>query len=224
MWGETTAAVRQYTTTTGNVTVSVKSKLGAYSYRVYASDATANTTLSAAAVAGTSTMSVTAAAVATVGAELLIDSGANAEIVTVASVVGTTVTATTALQYAHAIGAPVILLPSIVAETPQASTSTTSVVSFSSFTPPADFYADTLPVVDTSAPQLPYGVIEGVRLLTLSMIFEQNNLANMGVYRTQTGGEGVMWKSTEGNSGRGTPTLVEQAMNYLKPYALQAIF
>jgi hypothetical protein len=80
------------------------------------------------------------------------------------------------------------------------------------------------PTTDTSPWPVPPAIVEATRLLTLSMIFEQNNPANRGLYRTRSNKKDVSYVSTEGRSGKGTPTLVEQATNMLAPYSLQAIF
>lgn len=88
---------------------------------------------------------------------------------------------------------------------------------------PIGMWQDTLPTADTSAHVVPNAIAEATSLLLLARIFEQNNLANRGIYMTRSGGKSVSWKSTEGNSGRGVPTLWQQATEILKPYSTMTV-
>lgn len=71
---------------------------------------------------------------------------------------------------------------------------------------------------------MPEELREAVRILTVAMAMEQNNPANRGVYQLDSGKKRVSFRSTEGNSGRGKPTLVEQAEAMLQPLSLQSIY
>ena len=94
----------------------------------------------------------------------------------------------------------------------------------SSTTPQNGMWQDVLPLTDTSAPVLPGAISEAVRLLALSVIWEQNNLANRGIYIQDSGKKRLAWRATQGNSGRGVPIAWEQATALLRPYSLQSIF
>jgi hypothetical protein len=94
----------------------------------------------------------------------------------------------------------------------------------SSLTPPSGTYVESAPTTDTSALPTPQEFRQAVALLVLSMIYEQNNLANRGIARTQSARKGVQWRPTTGTGGRGVPTLWEQAEEILKPRKLSTIF
>ena len=94
----------------------------------------------------------------------------------------------------------------------------------SSTTPPAGYFAESAPTIDTSALAMPQSIREAVRLLAMQIIYEQNNLANRGVAGTTSGRKRVQWRSTEGTSGRGTPLYYDQALEILRPLSLQEIF
>ncbi len=89
---------------------------------------------------------------------------------------------------------------------------------------PTGEFSENLPTVDTSAHAMPFAFTEAARLYALSMIFEQNNLANRGVQLTVSDGKRTGWRSTEGSSGKGAPLYAVQAASLLAPYALAAIF
>ena len=82
----------------------------------------------------------------------------------------------------------------------------------SSLLPPSGYFAESAPTTDTSQLPLPQEIREAVRLLAMQIIFEQNNLSNRGIMRTESGRKSITWRSTEGNSGRGVPLYAEQAM------------
>ncbi len=94
----------------------------------------------------------------------------------------------------------------------------------SSLTPPFGYFPEAVPTSDSSQIALPQEIREAVRLLAMQIIFEQNNLSNRGIMRTESGRKSITWRSTEGNSGRGIPLYAEQAMALLAPHSLQEIF
>lgn len=223
-WGETTATVKQYTTSTGSFAITVTLNLGAYVYRVYVSDATHNTTINGNISAGASSFVATASTGMNVGDKWLLGSGADAEVVTIANVNGTTITPSSAVVNAHTTGEAFILCPLAVAEMPVASFGTSPItMTINSTTPQNQLWADSLPVSDTSAPPLPWGIQEAVRLLTLSALFEQNNPANRGVYQQRSGERMTSYVSTEGRSGKGVPTMWQQATELLSPFMYRGI-
>lgn len=225
MNGETTANVRQVSTVNGAITANISETLGAYLYRAYLSPAANNTTLSTGSSANATSFSVGAVGTIAAGDVLLFDSGANAEALTVATASGTTITTTTGAQFAHSSGVKVIPIPKLVAISNFTAYGTVSMsITVSSLTATQGLWQDNLPTVDTSAPDIPPAITEAVSLLALSRIYEQNNLANRGVYRESNLGREVMWRSTEGTSGTGTPLMEQQARLLLAPFSLQAIF
>ena len=223
-WGETTAAVSQYTTSTGSFDIAITSGIGVYIYRVYISDATDNTTISSSPLAGATTFNVTATAGMTVGSQWLLDSGSLAEVVTISGVVGSTVTVGAALTNAHTSGAKFIPAPLLVQEAPVSAFGTSPItLGVNTLSPSNGLWPDALPTSDTSAPPLPWAIQEAIRLLTLSSIYEQNNLANQGVYQQRSGNRLVSWVSTEGKSGKGVPTMWQQATQLLDPYVYRGM-
>ena len=94
----------------------------------------------------------------------------------------------------------------------------------SSLNPPSGYFAESAPTSDTSALVLPQALREAVRLLTLQILYEQNNLANRGVGLTSSGRKRIQWRSTEGLSGKGVPLFYDQAIELLRPLSLQEIF
>lgn len=223
MWGEAVASVSQVTTSTGNIQVTVTPGLGAYVYRAYISSAANNTTITSTAAVGGTVLPVASAAGFTVGSQWLLDGN---EVVTVGAVNGLNVTITSPLVNAHNSGAKIIPVPLSVTEAAITQYGLTPLtLSVNSLTPNlAGMYQDVFPVVDTSLPVIPAAFTEAVRLLTLSMIYEQNNLANRGVSGVVSDGKRVMWRSTQGSSGRGTPEYVDQARELLAPYKFGGIF
>ncbi len=224
MWGESAPIVRQVSTSTGNIAVTIAPEIGAYLYRAYLSPAANNTTLGASTLVGATTFTVASAGTYAVGQTVVIDTGTNAEATTITAISGTTFT-TAPLVNAHAMGVPVIAQPMLVGESPFTAYGLAAMtITVTSLNPPSGVYADSLPLTDTSAAVLPYAVIEATRILALSILYEQNNLANRGVYMTRTNRKEVSWKSTEGTSGKGTPLMEVQATELLKPYRLAALF
>jgi hypothetical protein len=224
MYGETTATVKQCTTATGAFLVTPGNVLGGYVYRAYISSAANNTTLNGAIPAGATSATVHAAGTIAAGDVLLLGSGSTAEYVTVSAVSGSVLTISATVN-AHSDGEAVIEQPKLAMESPFTSYGPTGLqFTMSSLTPQNGIWADALPLTDTSAPVLPGAITEAVRLLALSSLYEQNNLANRGVYMEDSGKKRIGWKSTEGTSGRGVPLLEQQAFQLLKPYSLQSIF
>ena len=224
MYGETTANVSQVTTATGTIQFTVTPSLGTYQNRVYLSSAANNKTLSLSSIVGATTLTLSGGSGIAAG-KYLMDSGANAEIVTVASVAGAVVTLSSATTLAHNSGVAFIPLPTLVATFPFTAYGTTPMqCQVNSLTPATGLYADTLPIVDTSFPAVPNAIIEAVRLLALSMVFEQNNLANRGLSQVRSNRKSASYRSTEGSSGKGKPLLQEQAEALLAPYSFQGIY
>lgn len=113
----------------------------------------------------------------------------------------------------------------LVAESPFTAYGTTAMtIDVNALTPQNGLWPDPLPTTDTSAPELPSAITEAVRLLALNILWEQNNLANRGVAKTESGRKSIAWRSTEGSAGKGVPLAVQQATALLKPYSLQAIY
>lgn len=224
MWGETTATVRQVTTAGGKIILSVKSVLGAYRYRAYLSDAANNTTLSAAVEANATNATLSVAGTIAVGDSLLVGSETdNAEIVTVTAVNGTTITAP--FVNAHAQGESVIEAPTLVAVSQfSASGADGRTIDLSSLSAQDSLWPDALPLTNTASPAVPMPIVEATRQLALSMLYEQNNLANRGVFQQKSGHKELSWKSTEGMSGKGVPLMVQTATELLAPFALCGIF
>lgn len=88
---------------------------------------------------------------------------------------------------------------------------------------PSGFFAEAAPAIDTSALPTPNAIIEAIRLLAMGILWEQNNLANRGVYKESSGAKSIMWRSTEGTSGKGISYMQQQATELLRPYCYQAI-
>lgn len=226
MFGESTATVKQVTTTTGNILATITQTLGAYLYRAYLSSAANNTTLTTSTAAGATSFVLGSVGMIADGDVLLFDSGANAEYLTVATVTSATNTITTiaGAVYAHASGVAIIEQPKLVGESPFTSYGFPHMqILVNSTSAPNGIYQDVLPLTDTSAPPIPNAFIEATRLLAMSIIYEQNNLANRGVYMMNTNRKRVSWKSTEGTSGRGVPVVEQQAAELLKPYKFSGI-
>jgi hypothetical protein len=101
---------------------------------------------------------------------------------------------------------------------------TPSVGIVSSLSPPSGYYTELAPTTDSSQLPLPQEIREAVRLLAMQIIFEQNNLSNRGIMRTESGRKSITWRSTEGNSGRGIPLYAEQATALLAAHSFQEIF
>jgi hypothetical protein len=225
MWGESSAVVQQVTTASGSFVITPNPVLGAYVYRAFISPAAHNTTLNGATAIGATSFTLASAALATPGAKLLFDTGANAEVLTVASVAGSVVTTTGAALYGHANGSAVIPLPTLVAESPYTAYGASGqTIAVDSLVAASGMWPDPLPTTDTSAAAVPNAMIEAVRLLALDMLWAQNNLANRGVMETQSGKKSVRWRSTEGNSGRGVSYTRQEAETLLAPFAFRGVF
>jgi hypothetical protein len=222
-YGETSAVPTQFTTSTGTFKFVVTSGIGVYIYRLYVSFAAHNTTLNGGISAGVSSLVAASGTGITAGAYYLLDTGVGTqEVVQVASsyVSGTTIPLVAPTTYAHLNGVQFIPCPLLVAEMPVSAFGGAPItMGVDTLTPSNNLFPDPLPFVDSSAPQIPWAITEAVRLLTLSPIFEQNNPANRGVYQEKSGDRMVSFRSTEGTSGRGVPTLVSQATDLLSSYA-----
>jgi hypothetical protein len=92
-------------------------------------------------------------------------------------------------------------------------------INITSMNTPTGFYRDTFPTLDTSAHPIPAALAEATRLIFLSAVYEMNNLANRGLTATRSGAKATTWRSTSGNSGKGTPVLMDQARALLMNYA-----
>jgi hypothetical protein len=113
----------------------------------------------------------------------------------------------------------------LVGQTPATTYGNTALsATVSSQTPSPYLFTQALPLVDTSANPLPGAIIEATRIMTLGILWEQNNLANRGIYKQDSGRKSLMWKSTDGMSGKGLSYAEGQATELLRPYALNAIF
>jgi len=97
-------------------------------------------------------------------------------------------------------------------------------VNVQSLSAPTGIFPQTLPTTDSSAYPLPNAIIEATRLIALGILWEQNNLANRGIYRQSSDHKELMWRSTEGQGGKGVSYVQQQAMELLKPYSLQSVF
>jgi hypothetical protein len=224
-FGETTAAVQQYDTATGAFLITPTQGLGVYVYRAYASPASDNTTITAEATVGAMELTVGSIAGMAPNAQWLLGSGSTAEVVTILNAAGSTVTLAAGCTNAHGAADPFIPVPGLVAESPFVAYGSQPInLLVNSLNPPTNYYQDILPTADSSAPAMPDAIIEAVRLLSLSRIYEQNNKANRGVQNVAEGNKRLTWRSTEGNSGRGTPLLVEEAKDLLSPYALNGLY
>jgi hypothetical protein len=223
--GETTATVQQFATSLGTIQVNITPGLGVYVYRAYLSSATHNTTVAAAHAAGDTSVVVGSASGMTAGSQWLYGAGTDAEVVTVGTPAGTTVPIVGGLVNAHVGGEAFIPVPMLVAESASTSYGVAPLtIVLNSTTAPVTMYSQPLPTSDTSAPQVPNAIVEGTRLLALSILWEQNNLANRGVALQVEGDKRIGWRSTEGASGRGVPLAEQQATVALQPYSLQGIF
>jgi hypothetical protein len=224
-FGETTAAVFQYATATGSFQITPTQGLGVYVYRAYVSPAVNNTTITAEAAQGATTLTAASIAGMVANAQWLLGSGSTAEVVTISSAVGSTVTLVAGLANQHNPGEKLIPLPLLVSESPFVAYGAQPInLLVNSLNPPTNYYQDSLPTTDTSAPAVPDAIVEANRLLALSRIYEQNNKANQGIQNVVESSKRLTWRSTEGNSGRGTPLLVEEAKDLLSGYALNSFF
>lgn len=229
MWGETLASFQAVTTASGAIQLSLQQMLGAWKYRVFIAPGaitTVNETGGIAAGATSIPLTDAAALSISVGSQIMLDpanSGA-IEVVTVTAITGNVLT-TTPTQYAHADGIQVLPQTSLVGEIPATTFGATAVQgTIASLTPPTGYFSQSAPLTDTSGVPTPPEIQEAVRLLLLSRIYEQNNLANRGIYQQRSNAKMVSWKSTEGMSGKGVPTLWQQASEMLQPYVLSSFF
>ena len=233
-WGETTPwsgpnpvrpGIVLYDTATGSFTITMTSNNGAYIYRIYISPAANNTTLAGAAVAGAATLDLAANGTIAIGDQLLINDPAGPqEIVEVVGDPSPGSVPITPTLYAHAMGVAVIEAPLCVNEAPvSAFAGQTITASVATLDPQNGLPPDPVPVMDTSPPPMPAQIQEAVKLLFLSGIFERNNKANRGIYQQRITDRTVSWRSTEGQSGKGTPLLVEQATALLQPYIYRGL-
>lgn len=224
-WGESLPTYGQFTTATGSRIFTITPTIGAWKYAVYLA-AGASTTISSSTLAGATTLALTAAGSFANGDTITLAGGTSlAENVTIVGGGGTTSLMISALVNAHASGSAVAPRCSLAYEVPGTTFGGEAMTqAVSSLTPPSGYYTTFAPIADTSALQPPYGIIEAVRLITLGILYEQNNLANRGVFLQDSGRKRISWKSTEGTSGRGIPLVYEQAAAFLKPYAFRGIY
>lgn len=123
--------------------------------------------------------------------------------------------------YAAAHGAAL----GLVAESPATNYGTaTMTVAITSLTAPTNLGALPVPTMDTSAWPLEKAFVEATRILALSIIDEQNNLANRGVYMQDDGRQRISWRGTDGNSAKGVPGPVQMADTLLSPFKFCGIF
>jgi hypothetical protein len=225
MWGESMAVPQVFTTATGNIQITITPSVGTYIYAIYAGQGVATVLTAATAIAATA-FTVASPTGAVAGKQIILGAGtAVAEVLTVASVVGSVISTTSGAIYAHGIGDTVFPNIGLVAETPSTSYGNSPIgTNFNSVATPPDLIPVTLPTQDTSANPLPTAIVEGTRLIALQILYEDNNLSNRGIAKTQSGRKSVAWRSTEGNSGKGVPLMEQQAREMLKPYSLQAIY
>lgn len=224
-YGETTAVVQSYTTASGVFVITPAEVLGVYVFRAYVSPATYNTTLSSGVAAAATTLPVTATAGMNPGDQWLLGAGATLEVVTIATVGGGNVTLTAGTLYAHNSGEAFIPVPVLVGESPFVAYGTQTIqILVNSLNAPANFWQDILPTTDSSAPQIPDAIPEAVRQLVLDRVYEQNNLANRGVSGVSEGDKRVMWRSTTGNSGRGTSSIIDTVTALLEPYVNSGLY
>jgi hypothetical protein len=224
MSGETSATIRQFTTATGSIQATIAPTLGGYLYRAYVSNAANNTTLTAPSIVGTTSFTVASAGTIAPGDVLLF--GANtpkAEYLTVATASGTSVTTTTGALNAHASADSIIPRPMLSRESPFTAYGMASLSVTVSALAPTGYWQDAFPLTDSSSPTLPSAITEATRLLALMQLYEQNNLANRGVYELNSGKKRLVFKSTQGTSGRGIPLMAEQAAAILRPYSFQGM-
>jgi hypothetical protein len=225
MWGEVPATPQTYETASGVIAVVFTPTLGAYLFRVYASSAQNNTTLSASSLVGATSLTPVSTTGMTAGSQWLLDVGANAEVVTLSGPPADGSVPCAATQFAHASDVAMIPVPTLCAETNLTAFGLTPLeVDLQSLNPTDGLSADPLPTGDTSMPPVPQAIPEATRLLTLDIINEQNNKANQGINQVAEGDKRITWRSTEGTSGRGVSTLYERAAAMLGPYSLRAVY
>lgn len=225
--GESLPSAPQQITLASNagIDVNITPQPGAYVYRIYASSAADNTTLTEAAAADAATIDVAGIAGMSAGSQWLLDAGTTSvEIVTIQSATGNVATLAAPLVNAHAEGALLIPMPTLVAESPATNYGQSLMTVTLNSMAPAPIGALLPPTMDTSMWPLPDAIVEATRLLALGMIWEQNNLANRGLYAQKTNRKELTWKSTEGSAGKGVSYIQQQAAALLQPYALQAVF
>lgn len=113
----------------------------------------------------------------------------------------------------------------LVAESPGTNYGTATVtVDVQSLSAPTNYGTISPPTSDTSMHPTPTAIIEAVRMLALAMLYEQNNKANQGIAALDSGKKRQLWRSTEGNSGKGVPLMVQQATTILEPFMLATVF
>ncbi len=220
--GETLPTYSVVTAALGSILVNLSPILGVWKYRAFVSKAT---TLTALASIGATSVAVASAAPFAVGQTVLLEPGAAAqESVTVTAIVGSAI-GISATTKAHSSGAAIAPLPSLVTDI-AASTFGGSPVTgtLSSLALPDGYFPELAPTVDTSAIVAPPEIVEAVRLLALSMFYEQNNLSNRGVGSTKSGAKTVQWRSTEGSNAKGVPLMVQQASELLAGHRLTVPF
>jgi hypothetical protein len=113
----------------------------------------------------------------------------------------------------------------LVAESPATNYGADTIaLTITSLSAPTNYGTVSPPTSDTSATPIPSAIVEAVRMIALSMLYEQNNLANRGVSMQDDGKQRIGWKSTEGTSGRGKPLMVQQAEDMLAAYADSGVY
>jgi hypothetical protein len=205
------------------INVTITPSPGVFVNRVYYSQGP-NTTLETQIAAGVSAFVPVSTAGVSAGQVLTLGFGtADCENVTVASVVGGTVNITGTTANAHAVGETIVVAMTLLAESPATNFATsTMVVTLSSLAAPS-IGALAAPLTDTSPWPLPNAIVEATRLIALNVLYEQNNLANRGIYQLRSEGRTETWKSTEGQGGLGHPVMVEMAKELLQPYVYRGL-
>lgn len=113
----------------------------------------------------------------------------------------------------------------LVAESPATNYGTATLdVSVTSLAAPVNLGALPVPTSDTTAWPLENAIVEATRVLALSMLWEQNNPANQGVYIAQSKDERMSFRATDGNSAKGVPGPMQTADTLLAPFKFAGIF
>ena len=100
-------------------------------------------------------------------------------------------------------------------------------VTVQSTVPATGIYPDALPMEDTTPPlhdEIITALEEATRLRALSMLVEQNSLANRGIIDMKAGGKSTTWMNTSGRSGRGKSYWDAAIEDLITPLKSQEIF
>lgn len=113
----------------------------------------------------------------------------------------------------------------LVGESPATNYGTATLeVDITSLNAPANYGTVAPPAADTSANPIPNAIIEATRLLTLSILYEQNNPANRGLYLKESGRKRESFRATDGNSAKGVSSFVQSASVLLEPFADSGVY